>query len=121
VLSLRGMHADLRPYAEYAHAIADHFNVSARVASVSRSWNEQQNLYDRYVACRNAGRFPSPQCPYPANAPGDSAHQFGLAWDSTVAPEHQMWWNEVRRWVGWQVYDHDGPHAELPGWRAAVR
>ena len=121
MIAVRGMHEQLRPYAEYAHAIAEHFNVPVRVASVRRTWNEQQYLYARYVACRNAGRFPSPECPYPANAPGDSAHQYGLAWDSIVAPEHQTGWNEVRRWVGWKVYDHDAPHAELPGWRAVVR
>ncbi len=121
MIALRGMRAELRPYAEYAHAIADHFNVTARVASVSRTWNEQQRLYNRYVAARAAGSFPSAAVPYPANAPGDSAHQYGLAWDSQVAPEYRQWWKEVRRWIGFMVYDHDAPHAELPGWRAVVR
>lgn len=121
MIALRGLAEELRPYAEYAHAIAEYYGVTPRVASVSRSWNEQQRLYERYVACRNAGKFPSPECPYPANAPGDSAHQYGLAWDSVVAPELQEWWNDVRRWIGFTVYDHDGPHAELPGWRAVVQ
>lgn len=121
MIALRGMHAELRPYAEYAHAIANHFGVTARVASVTRSWNAQQRLHERYVAARAAGRFPSPQVPYPANAPGDSAHQFGLAWDSQVEPQYRQWWKEVRRWVGFRVYDHDAPHAELPDWRAVVR
>jgi len=121
VIALRGMHAELRPYAEYAHAIANHFGVSARVASVARSWNQQQRLYERYVAARATGRFPSPEVPYPANAPGDSAHQFGLAWDSQVAPQYRQWWKGVRRWIGFTVYDHDAPHAELPDWRAWIR
>ncbi len=121
MIALRGMRRELRPYAEYAHAIANHFGVTARVASVHRSWNAQQLLYNKHVACVKAGRYPSPQCPYPANAPGDSAHQFGLAWDSQVDPQYQQWWKEVRRWIGFTVYDHDAPHAELPGWRAAVR
>jgi len=121
MMALRGMHEELRPYAEYAHAIADYFGVTARVASVARSWNEQQRLYERYQTAVRRGRFPSAQVPYPANAPGDSAHQYGLAWDSQVAPEYRQWWKEVRRWIGFTVYDHDAPHAELPDWRAVVR
>lgn len=121
MIALRGMRDEIRPYAEYAHAIAEFYNVTARVASVTRDWNEQQRLYNRYVACKNAGRFPSPECPYPANAPGDSAHNFGLAWDSVVEPQYKKWWVDVRRWVGFTVYDHDDPHAELPSWRAVVQ
>ncbi len=121
MMALRGMHAELRPYAEYAHAIADHFGVTTRVASVARTWNEQQKLYERYQTAVRRGRFPSAQVPYPANAPGDSAHQFGMAWDSQVDPQYQQWWNEVRRWIGFKVYDHDAPHAEYPDWRAVVQ
>ncbi len=120
MIALRGLHSQLRPYAEYAHTIAQHFGVTPRVASVRRNWNEQQVLYERYMTAVRQGRFPSPSQPYPANAPGDSAHQFGLAWDSQVAPEYRQWWQDVRRWVGFTVYDHDAPHAELPGWRAVV-
>lgn len=121
MIALRGMHATIRPYAEYAHAIADHFGVTARVASVYRSWNAQQVLYQRHLTCRRAGKYPSPECPYPANAPGDSAHQYGLAWDSLVEPQYRQWWKDVRRWIGFKVYDHDAPHAEYPNWRAVVR
>ena len=121
MIALRGLDARLRPYAEYAHAIAAHYGVIPRVASVRRTWSEQQRLYSRYALAVQQGRFPSPAVPYPANAPGDSAHQFGLAWDSQVAPQFQQWWKDVRRWVGFTVYDHDAPHAELPGWRAVVQ
>jgi len=121
MIALRGMHEDLRPYAEYAHAIAEYYGVPVRVASVHRSWNAQQELYRRYVGCLERGEFPSAHCPYPANAPGDSAHNFGLAWDSVVAPEYEQWWKDVRRWVGFKVYDHDAPHAEYPNWRAIVQ
>lgn len=121
MIALRGMHTELRPYAEYALAVAEYFNVPVRVASVYRTWNEQSALYNRYQACRAAGLYPSPECPYPANAPGDSAHNYGLAWDSVVDEQYEQWWKEVRRMIGWQVYDHDAPHAELPGWRTVVR
>jgi hypothetical protein len=121
MIALRGLDARLRPYAEYAHAIAAYYGITPRVASVRRTWSEQERLHARYVAARAAGRFPSPAVPYPANAPGDSAHQFGLAWDSQVTPQYRQWWKDVRRWVGFTVYDHDAPHAELPGWRAVVQ
>lgn len=120
MIALRGMHDELRPYAEYAHALAEHYGVTARVTSVYRTWANQERLRQRYEAAVAAGRFPSPEQPYPANRPGDSAHQYGLAWDSTVAPEHRQWWKDVRRWIGFEVFDHDAPHAELPGWRAVV-
>ena len=112
MIALRGMHAELRPYAEYAHTLAEHYGITPRVASVRRSWNEQQRLYERYLAGQSR---------YPANAPGDSAHQYGLAWDSVVDEPYKQWWVAVRRWIGFTVYDHDDPHAELPGWRAVVR
>jgi len=111
MIAFRGLHSDLRPYAEYTCAIAKAYGVHPRVTSVRRTWVEQDALYRNYLAGRSR---------YPANPPGQSAHEHGLAWDSTVAPEHQDWWTAVRRWVGWQVYDHDAPHAELPGWRQVV-
>lgn len=121
MIALRGLHQALRPAAEYTHAVAESLGIHPRVTSVERSWNEQQRLYERYLRCKAAGRFPSPECPYPANPPGFSAHQFGLAWDSVVPPEQQEAWTAIRRWVGWQVYDHDAVHAELPGWREVVQ
>lgn len=120
MISLRGLHADLRPYAEYAHRLANSYGVYPRVASVSRSWEEQQRLRTRYERAVASGTFPSAHCPYPANRPGDSAHNYGLAWDSVVEPEQQEFWTEVRRWVGFRVYGHDSPHAEYPDWRSLL-
>ena len=120
MFSLRGMQADLRPYAEYAHAIANYYGIYPRVASVRRPWEEQQRLHDRYQRALADGTFPSREVPYPANPPGESAHQFGLAWDTVVPPEFEQWWKDLRRWIGFTVYDHDAPHAELPGWREVV-
>jgi hypothetical protein len=62
----------------------------------------------------------TPECRYPANRPGDSAHNFGLAWDSTVDPQFQGWWDYVRSAVGFQVLPNDRIHAQLPSWRRYV-
>lgn len=54
---------------------------------------------------------------WPAAEPGESAHQYGVAWDSTVPPEWLPVWTAIRRAFGWAVYDNDPNHAEYPGWQ----
>ena len=62
--------------------------------------------------------------PYPVNRPGDSAHQFGLAFDSSFSAAHKAQlmplWKEVRWAVGFHVPDNDDVHAEVPGWRSLI-
>ncbi len=111
MLALAGMHTELRPYAEYAHELAEHFGLSPYVTSVKRSWEEQRRLRDRYE--RGDSRFP-------ANMPGDSSHQYGLSWDSWVPDADMPLWIAVRRYVGWRVPENDNIHAELPEWRRYV-
>ena len=56
--------------------------------------------------------------------PGDSAHQYGLAFDSSFAadvkPQLMPLWVQVRRAVGFRVPDNDEVHAEVNGWREIV-
>jgi hypothetical protein len=110
-LQLAGLHPQLRPAAEAAVAWAARYGVQPTITSVWRSWEEQAKLYAEF---QRGGRK------YPANAPGDSAHQFGLAWDSWVPDAYMPWWVAVRRAYGWQVPNNDVVHAELANWRRYV-
>jgi len=108
VIAFRGMDSRLRPYADYAVRWANSAGIQPQITSVYRSWAEQERLRARYLAGRSR---------WPANQPGDSAHNYGWAFDSWV-PDHQMaMWAAIRRAVGWAVPDHDIIHAGLPGWR----
>lgn len=80
------------------------------VTSTYRSAEQQGELY----AKRDTN-------PYPVNRPGDSAHQYGLAFDSDVPDAQQPLWRAVRQFVGFRVPDNDEVHAELPNWRALVK
>jgi LAS superfamily LD-carboxypeptidase LdcB len=83
--------------------------LSVEVTSARRVQAEQQRLYAQYLAGRSS---------YPVAAPGQSAHQYGVAWDSTVPPAQQETWNAVRRAFGWLVPTNDLIHAEVPGWQS---
>lgn len=108
-MQLTGLWEPLRPYAQAGLDWAARFGIRPEVTSVYRSWEEQQDLWQRYQAGLSE---------YPANPPGLSAHQYHLAWDSWVPDELMPWWVAVRRALGWQIYDNDPVHAELPGWTA---
>ena len=98
----------LRPHAEYAVQIANAYGIQPVITSVFRSWAEQTRLRSRWEAG---------QSKWPANRPGDSAHNYGWAWDSWV-PDHQMAdWAAIRQYVGWEVPGNDVIHAGLPDWR----
>ncbi len=120
--SLRGLHPQVREAAEWALAWARHYDVPVTVTSTLRPWAQQQRLRERFEKCVREGRFPTPgtECAFPANRPGDSAHQFGLAWDSVVPSWAQSWWDEVRRLAGFHVLPNDRIHAEVPQWRSYV-
>lgn len=98
----------LRARAEGAVALARRYGLNVTVTSVRRNWAEQQKLYDR---------FRSGLSKYPANPPGLSPHQYGVAWDSWVPPEQLELWNRIRAYFGWQLYPNDTVHAELPSWK----
>jgi len=110
-MTLAGLHPGLRDAAQWCLDVASYYGVPVDVTSVYRSWTEQNDLYAKYVAGKSK---------YPANRPGDSAHNYGLAWDSWVPSEYQDWWDYVRRLAGFEVLPNDRIHAQLPSWRSYV-
>lgn len=108
---LSGLHPQIRQAAEWCLQVARHFSVPVTVTSVYRSFEEQERLRLRWESGLSR---------WPANRPGDSAHNYGLAWDSSVPDWAQRWWDEVRRYAGWHVPRNDEIHAALPDWRRYV-
>lgn len=113
-ISLRGLHPEVRARAELALKWANQFGIDPVVTSAHRSWHEQAELRRRYEA--GLSRFP-------ANRPGDSAHNFGFAWDSVLPdrvrdnPAWEDWWEKVREFYGFDVPSNDTIHAAVPQWR----
>lgn len=72
------------------------------VTSVYRSANKQRRLYRKYQRG---------QSPFPAAPPGESLHQFGLAFDMVVG-EHQL--EAGRLWESWggKMVANDPVHFE---------
>lgn len=133
MISLAGLHPGLRPYAERALAVARYYGIPVEVTSVKRSWAEQVQLRERYLHCLalygRTGLDLEEACHYPANEPGDSAHQAwrtkdgktgALAFDSYVPEIYDVDWAYIRRAIGFRVPANDKVHAELPNWRAHV-
>jgi hypothetical protein len=121
--SLSGLHVALRPYAEAAVKWAEDQGVHVEITSVTRTWTNQLQLYNNWELCKAAGKqytaaslTQGMSCEYPANPPGYSAHNYGLAWDSVVDAELQDWWDAVRKWYGWEIPANDRIHAQLPNW-----
>lgn len=101
----------LRNHAEDTIAYAHRLGIDPIVTSVRRNEAEQRKLYAVYTSGRSR---------YPASPPGQSSHQYGVAFDTSV-PAHQLaTWTAVRRAFGWLAPDSDTVHAEWPGWRSYV-
>lgn len=111
-IGLRGLHSEVRPYAEYAHRIAEYYGLNPVVTSTFRSWEDQARLRRRWEAGKSK---------FPANRPGDSAHNWGLAWDSWVPEPQRDLWTRIREYVGFVVPSNDWIHAAVPNWRAWVQ
>lgn len=108
----------IKPAAEWALGWADFYGVPVRIVSGRRSMDEQRRLRRNFEQCVATGRFPSrPDCQFPANRPGESAHNFGLAFDSVVEDRYVPWWTHVRELAGFRLLPNDHPHAEHPRWR----
>lgn len=121
-LQLRGLEPEVRERAELAIAWANYFRIPVTITSTTRTWASQTQLRAQYEGCLARGEKvqpgnPNPACRYPANRPGDSAHNFGLAWDSWVPEGYWDAWIYLRRWAGFHVPDTDRVHAEVPEWR----
>jgi len=111
MFGLRGLDPQVRQQAEDAFKLARDYDMTPVVTSVRRSWAEQLRLRESWE--RGESKFP-------ANKPGDSAHQYGLAFDSWV-PDYQMaCWVQIRQSVGLRVPAGDLIHAERPEWRSTT-
>ena len=88
--------------------IADYYGIAVTVTSTWRSMEKQAELRAAWEAGLSR---------WPANRPGESAHNYGLAWDSVVDERHQRLWKRIREFAGWRVPTNDIIHAEIPGWR----
>jgi len=122
-IALRGLHPEVRARADAALQWAGYYRIPVTVTSGHRTWAEQEKLRARYERCLARGERitpanANPECRYPANEPGDSAHNWRLAWDSWVPAPYVDAWKAIRRYVGFAVPDVDVVHAEVPGWRA---
>lgn len=127
MVKLAGIHPELRAHAEATVRYAQSFGLRPIITSVYRSLDFQRRLRANYELClrrgvagRHVSLSPGLSCAYPANRPGESAHNFGLAWDSDLPAEQLQLWTEIRRAFGWKVPEGDLIHAEYPGWRTVV-
>jgi len=111
VFGLRGLEPDIRELAECAFSVAHDYGMLPVVTSTFRSWAEQTVLREKWE--RGESEFP-------ANRPGDSAHQYGLAFDSWVPDDEMGLWVQIRRSVGFRVPEGDLIHAERPEWRSTI-
>jgi hypothetical protein len=107
--------------------LAQQYRVPVTVTSVRRTIEQQAKLRANYELCLARDVFPSEKsftpgmsCRYPANRPGDSAHNYGLAWDSWVPDGYWELWNAIREYCGFRLDPNDRIHAEVPGWREVV-
>jgi hypothetical protein len=121
-VQLAGLDPQVRAAAERALSWAKYYQIPVTVTSGYRSWAEQTRLRKQYEDCLAAGEKvypgnPNPACRYPANEPGDSAHNYRWAWDSWVPPEYQWAWTYLRQMAGFTVPQNDPIHAEVPNWR----
>jgi len=108
---LRGLHPQVEAAAEDALAWAGFYGIPVQVTSGFRSLAEQARLRRLFLAGKSR---------FPANTPGDSSHNFGLAFDSTVSSADLSDWTIIRDWIGFRVPRNDVIHAEVPGWRRFV-
>ncbi len=108
---LVGLHPEVDAAARWALKWADFYNVPVTVTSGFRSLRKQAELRAAWEAGRSR---------FPANRPGDSSHNFGLAWDSTVPSWAQSWWTHVRELAGFEVLPNDIIHAQVRNWRQFV-
>lgn len=120
MIATHDLHPAIRGAADYALEIARANGLDVTVTSTVRSMSEQARLRSRFEHCLASGEtiFPgnkNPACRYPANRPGYSAHNYGLAFDSSVPEGQWPLWNAIRKYVGFEIDPSDRVHAEFPG------
>lgn len=105
--SLSDLVEELQPFARDLVDAAGRAGLQPRVTSTIRSYSEQRRLYNRFLAG---------QAGYPVAPPGQSSHEYGLAFDMVVSPMEALadvgytWQQWGGAWSG-----RDAVHFELPG------
>lgn len=105
------LHPELEAVLAELIAIAARQGVPVRVTSKTRTLERQRELREAWEAGRSR---------FPANRPGDSAHNYGAAFDSVVPDWARRWWTALRERAGLRVPPNDWIHAEVPRWRELV-
>jgi hypothetical protein len=127
VLPLSSLHPEVRARVEWLLAVARANGIPVEITSTGRSQGTQAALRANFEQCVALGVYPSDRrlnpgmsCKYPANRPGDSAHEFAVAFDSTVPAKWLPAWTQLRELAGFRVADEQGDpiHGEVPNWRA---
>ena len=106
---IRGLKRDVSAAVAWCLEAARLNGLKPVITSTYRSRSEQLKLYRDYLAGRS---------PWPANPPGTSGHQYGLAWDSWVPDAQLPLWTTIREAAGFRVPPNDVIHAEVPDWPA---
>jgi hypothetical protein len=109
--SLATLDPRLAPYAQYLVRVAEASGLKVQVTSVVRTRAQQQILYQRYLARLRAGD----RNILPANPPGTSLHEHGLAFDLVVngdwrGPGQRALGALWRSWGGKWAGDADPVH-----------
>lgn len=119
-----GLATGIREAVEAAMKQAGRENMRPEITSGFRTRTRQQALYDNFLACKRRGLqgkavtlTKGMSCLWPANPPGYSAHEYGLAFDSVVPAFQMDRWTALREAFGFRVPPNDRIHAELPNWR----
>lgn len=108
---LERLHPAAQPYALAAlEAFREATGIYPTVTSVYRSTAEQARLYAQRASN-----------PYPVAKPGNSAHNYALAWDASVPAKYDALWRKIRTEIGWVVPSDDKVHAEVRDWRSLVQ
>lgn len=116
-MQLRGLARGVRERARWALDVAEYYGLDVEVTSTFRSWQTQAALRRKFERGLH---------PYPVAKPGESAHNYGLAWDSVIRgrwagdESARRWWDAVREYAGFQVPSNDRIHAGVPSWRKYV-
>lgn len=105
---LAGLHPEVAERVRWCLDVAAYYDVPVEFTSGFRSLERQAELRADWEAGRSR---------WPANRPGDSSHNYGLAWDSVVPEWAQAWWTYVRELAGFEVLPNDVIHAQVPNWR----
>ena len=93
---LRSLHPGLVPWARWIYAVGKQQDGRLVVTSARRSRSKQAELYQRYL---------SGQSKIPANRPGTSLHEHGLAFDMARRGKDPLG-DPLLAWLGswWEYY-----------------